>query len=1363
MKLLLSFVALALSECTAWTSACYTTSQRSNAQCLSIVSAVFIDLHAPAPNEFGGALKADVSSTIDISGCSFIRCTAYPTIDTGGGACFLESGARIAITETCGNACSAANGQFAWISSTEKTGHFLNLTGMLDCGECDGVDRDDGLLLENMVAEVESVNFTKCALNWSGSAIGLDPGEINGIYLTVVGCSGVVIFMVWESLGQSTIGSSNFVNNSLMMQDEEYYSLIFSASEGLIVSQCIFQGTTPTGMEFYRRSGDKYDVADCVFSSTPGYSGHFTESSYLVTVTSSHNLRANDLQLCSAPPCATASSTPYTTLSPIASSSPTRNCEVQENGCFATGFAIPSNWWCCVFRDVHFVDLHGSSRWKHGGAICGEKFDSAELDGCIFLRCSVVNMSENTYGGAVYLTLLTGTVSITACCANECLARYVQSFYISSSLTTGHTVNSSVVVACGTSAPSGFVPSAGLRLNQIDAGLTSLNFTSDYGTLSAAVSNFGTKATFEASFLTVLNCSGETIIHHNDGPLIPTIEYSNFYSNLVVPHPQGTTSVLYANNYSMTVRYCIFKDNEARDLAIGKRVVKKFIVENCVFSGSFPQSSYVDLGTGNVETSTTASFPLPFEDVAVCFASPCRTISSTPLATLSLSPTPNCEIREHLCFATRFAIPSNWRCCVFRTVHFVDLHGSSGSRYGGALYCWGRDGVELDDCTFLDCSIIGESAAAFGGAVFLYELTGTVSISGCCACECVANHAQSFYLDSSSTSCHTINASIFVLCGTGPLSSVVADGGLDLIRMDALLTNLNFTRDYATFATAMACLHTPKMFAASYVTISNCTGSTIVHKNEGPWLMTIEFSNFYWNAVLQGTGGNAVLFGNNYSMTVRYCIFNDNNGSDIRIGGTIIDKFVVENCVFSAAFPNSAYVSFGEGNTETSTTASFPLPFEDIAVCFASPCPTISTAPLASLTSRLSVSLSFLASDIPGPSTESRQPSSLMVSGRAPGSDESGNSHYLSRSGSLIRSHAFRDSGPSSISTELGYSGSDRLSVDLSESPIVMFSQATARSGLGRHSMDHSESWILLLSDAFGRSDLTKHSMDHSESGIVLLSDALARSDLTKHSMDHSESAIVLLSDALARSELAQHSGDHSESVALSFSGEFADSGHADISGNWISGRFHGSLALVGHSGRAWGSWGFRESSDLLFSEEFCDSDAAMDSRDCLSGGVPGSSPRVGSRGSIISWDILPSGPFCSLFHTISSGPLGFTADFPLSDRYSPTAPPPRLPSPSPSAADSIPTDSSPTDSSAASQTSTATIAGSSVAALLLTSGSIVFLILRRRAALAGLVESADELEEPGDEIPTDTASAIEVTFESQGRFRRLTQANLLE
>jgi hypothetical protein len=391
---------------------------------------------------------------------------------------------------------------------------------------------------------------------------------------------------------------------------------------------------------------------------------------------------------------------------------------------------------------------------------------------------------------------------------------------------------------------------------------------------------------------------------------------------------------------------------------------------------------------------------------------------------------------------------------------------------------------------------------------------------------------------------------------------------------------------------------------------------------------------------------------------------------------------------------------------------------------------------------------------------------------------------------------------------ELGYSVPERLSVDLHESPIMLFSDATSRSGLARHSMDHSESVIVflsnafrdsdlmkhsvdhsesenvLLSDAFPLSSLARHSMDHSESGKLLLSDAIPHSSLTRYSMDHSESVIVLLSDAFGRSDLTKHSLDHSESVIVFLSdafshssltkcsmdhsesvivllsdvfhpsdltrhsGEFTDSGSADVSMDWTLTRFHGSGDLIV---RAMLSEKLCESAVLWFSEEFPRSDPAANSRACLSGGSAASIALVGSCPPMISFCIPASGPFFSLVHTISSGSFDITAAFGLSNGHSTTAPPTHLLSPSAHSAYSVST----------SKASTWAILGSLTGSLLAATGAIVFRNRCRRAACAG--DSESELEDPDNEIPSDTVITHDTTFESGRALRRLTQANMFE
>jgi hypothetical protein len=226
---------------------------------------------------------------------------------------------------------------------------------------------------------------------------------------------------------------------------------------------------------------------------------------------------------------------------------------------------------------------------------------------------------------------------------SECCASAGQAFYLLPKFPIVHLLNCSVIVLCGSNDSSSGVIESGIFLDNNGFLLDCVNFTMDTTPgVGSAIALSGESATLNGLYINIESCSGDTIVHHNDGPLIPIFERSNFYSNVLL----SDGGVLFGNSYGMVVRNCIFKGNPSgRDILIGGTVTTKFTITGCVFSGGFPNSAYINSSGVNVASSTTASFSLQFIVTVICSASPCPTASQslfpdqTPLPTATATST----------------------------------------------------------------------------------------------------------------------------------------------------------------------------------------------------------------------------------------------------------------------------------------------------------------------------------------------------------------------------------------------------------------------------------------------------------------------------------------------------------------------------------------------------------------------------------------------------------------------------------------------------------------------------------------------------------------------------------------------------
>jgi hypothetical protein len=159
-----------------------------------------------------------------------------------------------------------------------------------------------------------------------------------------------------------------------------------------------------------------------------------------------------------------------------------------------------------------------------------------------------------------------------------------------------------------------------------------------------------------------------------------------------------------------------------------------------------------------------------------------------------------------------------------------------------------------------------------------------------------------------------------------------------------------------------------------------------------PFAPVIQLCNFYENTVATT---RALLYGDEYGMSVNNCIFNG-NGKEIAMHSTpseVARRFALLDCVFSGNIPSPAGgFDTALGNIGNAVTASYMIEHFHTYLC-PTASPTRSRSPTASRTSAFPASEAF---------AESRAPANSegLAGSRAPGNSEG-----------LFASRAAKDSG----------------------------------------------------------------------------------------------------------------------------------------------------------------------------------------------------------------------------------------------------------------------------------------------------------------------------------------------------------------
>jgi hypothetical protein len=133
------------------------------------------------------------------------------------------------------------------------------------------------------------------------------------------------------------------------------------------------------------------------------------------------------------------------------------------------------------------------------------------------------------------------------------------SFRIGGRQLTGHSVNSSTLLACGNQDSITGAQSDGIDLENVSETLRNLNVTYFTGeTVTVAIEADGSNCCFDTKWLTVTECETVTMVHLYHSRLRPVLEYSHFYVN--DRHSRKSRNeiygVVYARDYGMFIWHC---------------------------------------------------------------------------------------------------------------------------------------------------------------------------------------------------------------------------------------------------------------------------------------------------------------------------------------------------------------------------------------------------------------------------------------------------------------------------------------------------------------------------------------------------------------------------------------------------------------------------------------------------------------------------------------------------------------------------------------------------------------------------------------------------------------------------------------
>jgi hypothetical protein len=271
---------------------------------------------------------------------------------------------------------------------------------------------------------------------------------------------------------------------------------------------------------------------------------------------------------------------------------------------------------------------------------------------------------------------------------------------------------------------------------------------------------------------------------------------------------------------------------------------------------------------------------------------------------------------------------------------------------GGAIQCSTACDFFVNGSVFICCS----SCKTGGGADFSW--VRTCFFTDCCFSRCYAQRTGNGVALSGPTE---VSFTVVSLQQCAPIASFTTVGGIQLghAQIASTFSDVNFTDGYSR----IPCISSDLRNMASSVEAVNVTCQRLnVANNTGefgfyralanrPWI--IKSSNFYNNSLVVLGNVNHFVTPKGSGMTVESCIFSGNLrdigvGFDTDVNTTVNEKFLVINCVFSGAFPdsNAAKTTDCRSNTVTEswkiTTRSCPV---DTGLLPTPPCGTEARTP----------------------------------------------------------------------------------------------------------------------------------------------------------------------------------------------------------------------------------------------------------------------------------------------------------------------------------------------------------------------------------------------------------------------------------
>jgi hypothetical protein len=278
--------------------------------------------------------------------------------------------------------------------------------------------------------------------------------------------------------------------------------------------------------------------------------------------------------------------------------------------------------------------------------ICTSQATSILILTTTFANAWTTWTESKDYGSGGACDLRCSSVTISDCCAYDCSAFYYGQFmYMDGN---SAIVERTTLVNCGRRAglpncgdEGGIEFGGGASADCRDLNFTDCKIWRD----GAAITGRSGSSSLTIVRTTCLRCEARSIIHTGRS-VLPTVSFCNFYGCGILAAKDAIWWVLTGLKNGNTeiaglrVTNCIFNGNTAnREIGV-QNSNTKITIENCVFSGAFPSSSFItQIGTNNHESKTTDSHKLFAMNTHYCPAIHLATPSDSPVTTPTHTPT----------------------------------------------------------------------------------------------------------------------------------------------------------------------------------------------------------------------------------------------------------------------------------------------------------------------------------------------------------------------------------------------------------------------------------------------------------------------------------------------------------------------------------------------------------------------------------------------------------------------------------------------------------------------------------------------------------------------------------------------------